>query len=168
MMYNRAMKSDVRILQSSAILSTDRVYRYSLIRTWNDALPRVCFIMLNPSTADETLEDPTIRRCVKFSESWEFGSLEVVNLYAYRSHNPCSLLVVNDPVGRENDKHIHAAVRRAKMTVVAWGTHGHRGPLRRDVLPLVQIAHCIGVTKSGAPRHPLYVHSSALPSIYIG
>ncbi len=106
--------------RSSAVLSPDGVYRYQLVREWDRARPRVAFLMLNPSTADATQNDPTIRKCIAFARSWGCGSLEVVNLFAFRATDPrelgrCGARV--DPVGAENDGYILAAARRASVVV---------------------------------------------------
>jgi hypothetical protein len=121
--------------------------------------------MLNPSTADATQDDPTIRRCIGFARAWGYGALEVVNLFACRATDPERLRRVPDPVGPENDRHILRAVRRASETVVAWGNRGvHLG--RHDaVLRLLRrrrvAVHCLGRTQAGHPRHPLYLRTDA-------
>lgn len=97
---------------SDAVLSDCGTYRYSLTRVWDESRPRVCFVMLNPSTADASANDPTIVRCRNFAYSWNYGSLEVVNLFAYRATNPRVLRTVQDPIGPENDRHIIEATAR--------------------------------------------------------
>jgi hypothetical protein len=131
--------------------------------------PKSClFIMLNPSTADGNTDDPTIRRCVSFAKQWYFERLEVVNLFAYRATNPKELLALNgsdDPVGTDNQHFIERAVAHAGLVVCAWGEHGThlgqdetvRGWLWDKRLPHM----ALGFTKSGQPRHPLYVKSTA-------
>lgn len=142
-----------------------RAYRYTLTRDLGQLFPKkgtIVFVMLNPSTADQFQDDPTIRRCRGFATDWGFARLEVVNLYALRATNPKALFEANDPVGPANNDVILAAQERAERVVVAWGApkapqKSQRvqevvsGPLR-DV-PLF----CLGTTKDGAPRHPLYV-----------
>lgn len=137
-------------------------YRYLLWRTWDVARPRLLWVMLNPSVADETKDDPTIRRCVGFSRQWGYGGLDVVNLFALRTSDPKILPFAADPVGPENDRYIAEAARHATEIAVAWGEHG--GYMRRD--PAVRAllgrhaAHplqCLGFTKNNSPRHPLYV-----------
>ena len=93
----------------SAAFSPCRRYRYCLSRVWNPKLPSVMFVGLNPSTADEQEDDPTVRRCIGFARNWNFGGLILVNLFAYRSTDPADLLRVDDPVGPGNDKHILAS-----------------------------------------------------------
>ncbi|HKV84961.1 MAG TPA: DUF1643 domain-containing protein, partial [Ktedonobacterales bacterium] len=114
--------------QSGAVFSG--VYRYLLWRTWDAALSRLLWVMLNPSTAGETMDDPTIRRCVSFSRRWGFGGIEVVNLFALRAASPKELQRTPDQIGAENDRYIAEAASRATGIVVAWGEHG--GYLGRD------------------------------------
>jgi len=147
-----------------AELSPDGVYRYELTRRWS-AAPRDVWIMLNPSTADAELDDPTVRRCISFSRSWGAGAISVVNLFALRATNPDELLRHPDPIGSSNDGAIAKAVSVARAhdgrVLAAWGGHamaGHRGLHVRDLVggPL----QCLGTTRSGNPRHPLYVRGS--------
>src|SRR6266705_3414259 len=99
-------------------------YRYSLWRAWSAYHPRIAFILLNPSTADEQRNDPTIRRCMGFARAWNFGSVEVVNLFAYRARDSRELLKIDDPVGEENNYHLNQAVERCSTVVLGWGTRG--------------------------------------------
>jgi hypothetical protein len=150
--------------ESGAIFDTTGRYRYTLWRAWCADHARVVFIMLNPSTADEQTNDPTIRRCIGFAQRWGFGSLEVVNLFAYRATSPHDLLKADDPIGRENDHFLVQALARAGCIVAAWGTKGTL--LRRDkcVIQLLDTwrnVQCLGTTKAGHPRHPLYVRAEA-------
>ncbi len=145
-------------------------YRYLLWRAWNAKLPRLLWILLNPSTADECVDDPTLRRVLGFSRSYGFGGLEVVNLFALRSPHPRALTQVVDPVGPENDMYIREAVGRASKIVAAWGSFGTL--YRRGHSILAQIdcpIYCLGITKNGSPRHPLYLrHDRALRSFSLG
>lgn len=137
----------------------DGVYRYSLWRRLGGARRRVLFIMLNPSTADETADDPTIRRCATFARSWGYGRLEVCNLFAYRATDPRQLRRVGDPVGPLNDAMIARAMRRVECVVVAWGVEGARSRRADVVMGLLRSStvYCVGTTRDGFPRHPLYV-----------
>ncbi len=114
--------------------------------------------MLNPSTADAERDDPTIRRCAGFARSWGFGGMTVVNLFALRATDPARLRRARDPVGRDNDRHI-AAAASAGLVVVAWGVHGRLGERDRAVLALLSGCRpgCLGTTRGGHPRHPLYL-----------
>jgi hypothetical protein len=143
-------------------------YRYTLWRVWNTALPRVAFILLNPSTADAKLDDPTVRRCVGFARAWGFGSLELVNLFAYRATHPRELKTAPDPVGPANDDTILQAVSSAQLIVVGWGTHGGLYGRDRAVLRLLPDSICsLGATRDGFPRHPLYLKQATAPVPYL-
>jgi hypothetical protein len=141
----------------SAVFSPCRSYRYSLSRVWNPKLSSVLFVGLNPSTADEHKDDPTVRRCVAFAMKWNFGGMILVNLFAYQSTDPAGLLEANDPIGPWNDKHILASARAAERVVLAWGTKGTLRERDQHVLSLLPVTHCLGVTKDGHPKHPLYL-----------
>lgn len=141
-------------------------YRYSLGRTWDPTLPRVCWILLNPSVADADQDDPTLRRCIAFSRREGFGSLVLVNLFARRCTRPVHLNDPGDPVGPENTTAITQAVSDSLRVIVGWGAH--RLARRRGYALSVRAAHyghedlwCLGLTSSGAPRHPLYVRGDA-------
>src|SRR5262245_38555366 len=95
----------------SAVFSPCRKYRYSLTRIWDAERPNVMFVGLNPSTADDQVDDPTVRRCIGFARKWRFGGMIIVNLFAYRSTDPNRLQEILDPVGPENDEHIAATAR---------------------------------------------------------
>lgn len=156
------MSTGVHQARGSAILSEDGIYRYELSRTWSDTDPLVDWIMLNPSTADASLDDPTIRRCIGFSRSWGFGGLTVRNLFALRSTNPSALRRHGDPVGPRNDEHLRqGAANNDSLTVCAWGAHGRLHGRDEAVLALLARhgarPHHLGLTKFGAPRHPLYL-----------
>jgi len=146
-----------------AIFDPTGMYRYSLWREWCADSPRVAFIMLNPSTADDRKDDPTIRRCIGFARAWEFGALEVVNLFAYQATDSSKLLRVADPVGPENDDYIVQAAERCSYVVVAWGAKGVLLDRGRQVIRLLagwRHVGCLGITKDGYPRHPLYVRGN--------
>ena len=141
-----------------ALFSRDRRYRYRVGRRWGDGAA-VAFILLNPSTADEIREDPTIRRCIGFARALGYGALEVVNLYAYVATDPAELRRAEYPVGRYNDRHIEAALREFERVVLAWGVHAARLGRPEEVLGLLQRMgvepHCLRLTASGHPEHPL-------------
>lgn len=144
-----------------ATFSQDRLYRYTLQRTWSDAPPAV-FIGLNPSTADEQVDDPTIRRCSRFARDWGCGGLVMLNLYAWRATDPKGLLVPADPVGPGNDSAIRALAGTAELVVAAWGAWP--GPDRGRaamVAALVGELQVLGLTKDLQPRHPLYMRADS-------
>lgn len=130
-------------------------------------MPRVAFVMLNPSTADAEVNDPTIRRCIGFARDWGYGSIEVVNLFSYRATRPQQLKQASDPVGERTNEFIVAASDRAELLVLAWGNWGTL--LNRDceVLELLgdRPAYCLERNRSGQPRHPLYASRQTQPRL---
>lgn len=155
-------------MQKHAILDENEEYRYSLTRSWDDSKGHVVFIMLNPSTADATEDDATIRRCINFAKNWGHGSLEVVNLFAYRTKNPDELKIQQKPIGEENDKYIIDAANYADKIILAWGSHGTHIGRDKQVIELLgkYKLECLEKTKAGAPKHPLYVKASCVPIKY--
>ena len=156
---------------SGAVIEGD--YRYLLWRELREerAGGTILWVMLNPSTADGSEDDPTIRRCLGFAESWGYGAVEVVNLFAARATDPRDLDRFEDPVGPRNDAYLTAAARRASRIVCAWGAHRGTEPERRAVEVtnrIVEIDHlwCLGLTASGQPRHPLYLSADTLLQPY--
>lgn len=133
-------------------------YRFSLHRFWSGELEAATMVMLNPSTADHLRNDPTISRCIQLSRSWGFGSVNIVNLFAYRTSSPAHLRSIRRPVGKANDSHILEQCNNAGKIIVAWGNHGSFLERDKEVLELLSPFDlwCIGQTKSGQPKHPLY------------
>ena len=139
---------------AGAIFGGDGTYRYRLSRTWAGG-PTAVFVLLNPSTADATTDDPTVTRCVKYAAGMGFGRLLVVNLFALRSSDPSDLDAHPAPVGPKNDAHVVAAARAADRVVVGWGNAGGKRGRGRDVARRLDVdLYAIGTTKSGHPRHP--------------
>jgi hypothetical protein len=148
-------------VRRSALFSPDRVYRYRLTRRWARG-PSIVWIMLNPSTADERRDDPTIRRCIGFSRAWGFGGLTVVNLFALRTPEPRDLREHPDPIGLDNDRHITAAAASAEQVVAAWGAFAFARERAEAIQALVKRSLlCLSRSASGAPSHPLYLSSAA-------
>jgi hypothetical protein len=149
----------------AAIVSGDGKYRYLLHRVWDAGKPRALFVMLNPSTADAEIDDPTIRSCIRLSKSWGYGSFEVVNLYAFRATDPRALAREPFPVGPDNSGAQDAAIERCDVVICAWGAHEIDTALARDLYDRATLHHpvcyCLGTTKSGAPKHPLYIATGA-------
>lgn len=160
----------MKYLSSDAFLDSTGTYRYLLSRVWERDTGKVVFVMLNPSTADGTEGDPTIRRCVGFANAWGYGGMEVVNLFALRSTDPKQLLVHREPVGAENDAAILEAVHEADLVVAAWGTMGNRLQRDRVVLELLREkeVYCLRTTKDGHPGHPLRMRREPEPVLYRG
>lgn len=154
--------------RATAVFSPDRRHRYLLTRTWDDTLPSVNFVMLNPSTADAFALDPTNRRCVGFAQSWGFGAMVTTNVFAFRSTDPKGLRAVVDPVGPGNDDAIVEAATSCDLVVAAWGVHasiGGRGDAVRALLAEHGVAlDVLRLTKDGHPGHPLYVPGSTRPT----
>jgi len=150
--------------------SPNRTYRYSWRTSWNE-LPSIAFVMLNPSVADENHSDPTVSRCVKRAKAWNFGAVEVVNIFGLRSTNPIELYVANDPVGPGNDEAILNAVRSAKMVICGWGNHGKLCERSTHVLELLRRAnrqfYALRINGNGEPGHPLYLPYNLTPIPYI-
>ena len=144
-----------------AILSEDRLYRYALWRIWDTNKPFALFIGLNPSTADETEDDPTIRRCVRFATEWAYGGLYMANLFAFRATDPSVMTSCPSPVGPDNDHHLLTRAKEAGVIVCAWGTHGAHQERDTSVTKLLSDydLKCLGQTKDGHPRHPLYIRA---------
>ncbi len=145
-----------------AVLSRCGRYRYRLHRSWLMGEGTVLFIMLNPSTADAELDDPTIRRCIGFARRWGFQELVVANLFAWRATDPRELKRASDPVGPENDEHLIALSGDADAVIAAWGVHGGYKNRNWVVRRLLRgtVEH-LGLTKQGHPRHPLYLRADA-------
>ena len=157
------------MMHQGAVIDPTGCYRYSLWRVWNPKTSRVAFIMLNPSRADATVDDPTIRRCIGFAQRWGYGSLEVVNLFAYRTSDPVRLKQMRDPVGPENDHYLKQARERGTLTILAWGNRGNLNQRSQQVLSWLtpwENLYCLGVTRSGHPRHPLYLKRETKPIRY--
>lgn len=151
--------------EGGATFSDNRVYRYLLWRVLDHhpAARKIAWLMLNPSTADEQQDDPTIRRCLGFSEAWGFGHVTIVNIFALRSTDPDALYHHMDPIGPENDAQIIKTVGEVEQVVCAWGRNGRlrqRGASVRRLLHGIDAtakAVCLGTTKEGHPKHPLYL-----------
>lgn len=151
-------------VRRDAVASADGRYRYRLTRTWDADRPTIAFVMLNPSTADASADDPTIRRCLGYATEWGYGSLLVGNLFAARATDPDRLAGLADPVGPENDEHLLAIHEAARRTVVAWGARGTLRDRWRAVLDMLAgELVALDTTKGGQPVHPLYQPADALP-----
>jgi hypothetical protein len=151
-----------------AAFSRDGRYRYRLWRHWDGSRPAIVFCMLNPSTADARRDDPTIRRCIGFARRWGYGGVEVVNIFALRATDPRTLRSARDPIGPRNDAFMLRAAARSPV-VIAWGIHGAlrgRGATALRMLGRRTRLLALGRTRSGAPRHPLYLRRDAMAVEY--
>ena len=147
-------------ISAKAEISHCKKYRYSLSRFITTGKKTMVFVMLNPSTADAMKDDATIRRCVSFAKRESCDIVEVVNLYGYRATNPKKLWTVDDLHGPENTKFVATAVRGADIVVCAWGNNARMADVY-DFLDRYEFKKlkCLGVTKTGMPKHPLYIKS---------
>lgn len=145
-------------IERAAVISPCGKYRYRLWRKWaaSERMP-VLWVMLNPSTADANVDDPTIKRCMAFSQRWGYGAMWVGNLFAYRSTDPDAMLKLHrdEAQGPDNRKHLYAMASQSALTVAAWGNPGAGGVGDDGDYTSPGGLWCIGTTNSGAPKHPL-------------
>ena len=154
----------------SAVISDCGKYRYWLERGPAGA-PYVAWVLANPSTADATLDDPTVRKARGFTERWGYKRFVFVNLFAYRSTDPKGLTKVSDPIGPENGTHIARALAGADKIVFAWGNAiapslRNRARVSATFLRELKPGMCLGYTKDRQPRHPLMLAYSTPLEIY--
>lgn len=156
---------------SGAVISECGKYRYRLWRIWDKSKPLVGFCMLNPSTADASVDDPTIRRLIGFAKAWGYGGFIVVNLFALRTPKPVMLKTAADPFGPDNSKHISEVAEMVDTMVCAWGTHGKFA--MADKLGLARMykrtkTTALHINADGSPKHPLYIKGDAVPVPFAG
>lgn len=156
----------------NAIISVCGEYRYTLTREFNLLYSKrasVLFVMLNPSTADSEMNDPTIRRCLGFAKKWDCAKLTVVNLYAFRATDPIELFKAKDPVGVENNSHLRNELAFHGGAICAWGNNAKENRVREFTQMAkkagTKLWH-LGLTKGGQPRHPLYIKASQKPILW--
>jgi hypothetical protein len=152
---------------SVAVYSDCERYRYSLTRVWEPGDGHALFVMLNPSTATERQNDPTVERCERRARTLGFGAFTVLNIFAWRATDPREMRAAADPVGPDNDAAILASLAQADRVICAWGTHGAhlgRGPAVERLLRSagVRLWH-LGLSKEGHPKHPLYIGYGVQP-----
>lgn len=152
---------------STAVYSDCECYRYSLTREWAPTAKRVLFVMLNPSTATEVQNDPTVERCERRARHLGFGGFRVTNIFAWRDTDPRNMRRADDPVGPQNDVTLMNGAEWADQIIAAWGTHGahrNRGPdvLARLLQQPTPVFH-LGLSKAGHPKHPLYLPYTQQP-----
>lgn len=158
-------------LHSAASISPDGLFRAHLRRTWDETKEPAVFIMLNPSTADALLDDPTIRRCIGFAKSWNLGGIHVVNLFQLRATDPRELASGKPLNPSSADDTIISAMSYSETVIAAWGAmNGHLAYRAREVATLAKKRdkqlYALGLTKTGMPRHPLYLRGDASPQIW--
>jgi hypothetical protein len=149
-----------------AVFSDDEVYRYLLARGDTDA-NTLNWILLNPSTATEDINDPTITRCVKYAERWGYDGVFITNIFALRSTDPKQLREAEDPIGAFNDVYIRWCAGRSREIVAGWGSHGklngRGGEVARLLRDIKRRPKCLRMTKDGNPSHPLYLKANLRP-----
>lgn len=155
---------------STAVYSDCERYRYLLTRTWDPSGKKALFVMLNPSTATEYQNDPTVERCERRARTLGFGAFRVCNIFAWRDTDPRKMRAAAEPIGDYNDTAIVESAPWADTIVCAWGTHGaflnrgaHVERLLRDTgLPLYHL----GLSAGGHPKHPLYIGYAVQPVLW--
>lgn len=156
---------------SDAVYSDCERYRYSLTRVWNADAPRLLFIMLNPSKATERQNDPTVERCERRARVLGFGAVRVMNIFAWRETDPRKLRKAADPVGAGNDPLLLDGVAWADQIIAGWGVHGDHLNRGRVVEALLRSTgaqlSCLGLSKAGHPRHPLYIAYAKAPEPWL-
>ncbi len=155
---------------SVALYSDCENYRYALTRVWAGKGSKVLFVMLNPSTATEVQNDPTVERCERRARALGFGAFRVCNIFAWRATDPREMRRQSDPVGPENDATITEGCHWADEIVCAWGTHGEHMNRGEDVERLMRgtglpLKH-LGLSKAGHPKHPLYIGYRVQPETW--
>ena len=156
-----------------SVMSACKTYRYQLHRSWDDSLPTVCYVLLNPSTADATVDDPTVLRCVERAKRLGFGSLSMVNLFSFRATKPIQMMRSKvDPIGVHTDSYITEAAEQAKMIICGWSKHGHflgrhDYVLRFVLRPFVKKCYALRMNKDNTPSHPLYLPYDIQPFLLV-
>lgn len=152
-------------MYSAAVISPDDMYRYELVRIWDASLPLLSVVMVNPSTADHTKNDPTIVKVMEFARRLGYGGVIVVNLFAFRATDVNELKLAADPVGPLNRVYIECAMLRTRTTLVAWGSSAKLPKeLRLKYLTVLEIAwlmkrplYCLTTCQDGHPKHPVMI-----------
>lgn len=149
-------------MKETAVLDTTNKYRYTLSRRWGSNTSNIVnFILLNPSTADDKVDDPTVKACITFAQKAGFDGLKVTNLFAYRARDPEEMMACLLPHGAKNDKHILRVGKNAKAIVIAWGNHGVHCGRDQEVLKLLsrfkKKVFYLKMTRENQPSHPLYI-----------
>ena len=149
------------LMWRNAVFSRCETYRYTLERRWSRG-PLLLWVLLNPSTADAETDDPTNRRGIRFSIKWGYAGCVFVNLFAHRTPYPIEMVRAEEPIGPENDFHIRDQAGKCQDIVVAWGTHGAHNGRDSEVINLLSeySLSCLGITKHGFPKHPLYLNKN--------
>lgn len=150
-------------MKKSANFSRCRTYRYALWRSWDEHKPYAMMIGLNPSTADEVEDDPTLIRCINFAKSWGYGGVCMTNLFAYRATDPNDMKAAADPVGASNNRWLTRLAKEAGIVVAAWGNDGDYLNRASQIKNKIPNLYCLKMNKSGEPAHPLYLRAELKP-----
>ena len=143
-------------IKREAVFDATRTYRYWLRREWDARLPGLTFVLLNPSIADEVNDDNAVRCCMRFACDWNFGSVEIVNLFGIVDTHPKKMKGFQNPVGSCNDQYVMESVNRASAVVIGWGNDGRHAGRAKEMLELLKEHSllCLGKTTEGQPRYP--------------
>lgn len=151
-------------MKRTAAISHCNRYRYDLTRIWNEGEHLVAFIGLNPSTADASIDDRTILKCIAYAKSWGFGGLVMLNAYSFRATDPRELKKAGYPIGPRNDSYILKWINDPKVTkiIACWSNHIQAG--RAADLRNIGELHCLQLNTTGQPAHPLYLSGDLKPN----
>jgi len=152
----------------SAEFSPDRKHRYSLWRIWDPIKPCCTFIGLNPSIADEDINDHTVTRCANYAKDWGYGGMYMLNLFSFRATYPAVMKCCRDHSHSSNNLHILRIVFKCSKIICAWGNHGSFENRDQEILRLLRgyDLYCLDISKTGQPKHPLYLKKDLVPKIY--
>lgn len=151
-------------IQKDAVIAGN--YRYSLSRIWDPTKRSVLFIGLNPSTADDKIDDHTITRCSRFAQKWGYGGMLMGNLFAYRATDPQTLKRVKDPIGPDNDEWLLKLAKKADKVVAVWGNGGLFLNRSKYIRQHLKTIYCLKLTRAGQPHHPRGLHATCVPRKY--
>lgn len=153
-------------MKKDACISEDKLYRYMLYRIWDEKKPIISFIGLNPSTADDKIDDATIKKCINYTKNWGYGGFYMLNLFAFRTKSPYDIMESTNPIGLENDEYIEKYIKLSDKVICAWGNHGKFNNRSKEVLSGIENKYYLKINKSGEPAHPLYLKNSLIPIRY--
>jgi hypothetical protein len=150
------------------VLSKDQKHRYMLSRTWDKSKPSILFIGLNPSRADDKINDPTITRCIGFARRWGYGQLFFGNLYSFRTPYPEQLVAnLETAYDEQTDYHLKKMISESERVICAWGCWTFTEKRVKEVLEMIPNPYCLGKNKDGSPKHPLYLANTTQFTVYI-
>lgn len=151
------------------IFNSDRTHRFTLWRQWDGSLPYLAVIGLNPSTADETNDDPTIRRCISFAKTWGLGGYLMLNAFSFRATDPEVMKAQETPNDPSNNGFLIDGCRGAGLVLCGWGVHGTFKDREKELKELLKPFNpqCLGFTKGGQPKHPLYIKGTTKPVPFV-